>query len=50
MNIVKTDLCNKLAITTLENLMRISLYSDCGENFYDCAFDKWAAVKSRRIL
>lgn len=48
-NIIKTDLRNKLAEETLNNLVRISI--DCNDNFcYDDAFKKWAAVKERRIL
>ncbi|XP_048763590.2 zinc finger protein 862-like [Ostrea edulis] len=48
MNIIKTDLRNKLCIETLKNLMRLSLFTeplDCGT-----AFDKWASTKARRIL
>ncbi|KAJ8307526.1 hypothetical protein KUTeg_015610 [Tegillarca granosa] len=48
-NIIKTDLRNKLAEETLNNLVRISI--DCNDNFcYDDAFKKWAAVKERHIL
>jgi hypothetical protein len=43
------DIINKLCISSLENLMRISMYR-C-ENFdFETAFSKWAALKSRRIF
>lgn len=49
MNLIKTDIRNKLCISSLENLMRISMYR-C-ENFdFETAFSKWAALKSRRIF
>jgi len=51
MNLIKTDVRNKLAINTLENLMRVSLHDSDETTFqFNKAFDKWAAVKSRRIL
>jgi hypothetical protein len=51
MNLIKTDVRNKLAINTLENLLRVSLHDSDETTFqFNKAFDKWAAVKSRRIL
>jgi hypothetical protein len=51
MNLIKTDVRNKLAIDNLENLMRVSLHDSDETTFpFNKAFDKWAAVKSRRIL
>ena len=51
MNLIKTDVRKKIAINILENLMRVSLHDSDETTFqFNKAFDKWAAVKSRRIL
>ena len=51
MNIIKTDVRNKLVINTRENLMRVSLHDSDETTFqFNKTFDKWVAVKSRRIL
>lgn len=51
MNLIKTDIRNKLALSNLI-LMRISLLKSDMNNFnFEEAFNKWPAVlKSRRIL
>ncbi|KAJ8321756.1 hypothetical protein KUTeg_000227 [Tegillarca granosa] len=50
-NIIKTDLRNSLKISTLENLMRISIKgpSNSADFNFEMAFDIWSK-KARRIL
>jgi hypothetical protein len=46
MNLIKTDVRNKLAINTLENLTIVSLHDSHDTTFqFNKAFDKWAESK-----
>ena len=51
MNLIKTDIRNKLNINNLQNIMRISMHDSDEHSFkFEEAFSKWAAKKARRIL
>ncbi|XP_053372821.1 uncharacterized protein LOC128546379 [Mercenaria mercenaria] len=50
-NLIKTCLRNSLAMSALNNLMRISIDGPGLTDFdFGCAFKKWKTLKTRRIL
>ncbi|KAK3097100.1 hypothetical protein FSP39_006345 [Pinctada imbricata] len=50
-NLIKTNLRNSLKVTTLDNLMRLSMCEDSVDNFdYISAFKQWVNMKNRRIM
>ena len=50
-NLIKTCLRNAMSVTSLENLMRISIDGPPRDKFnFSLAFKKWAGQKTRRIL
>ncbi|XP_052706729.1 zinc finger protein 862-like [Crassostrea angulata] len=50
-NLIKTDLHNSLKIESLSNIMMIAIEGPTSESFpFEDAFNKWASVKTRRIL
>ena len=50
-NLIKTCLRNAMSVTSLENLMRISIDGPPRDKFnFSLAFKNWAGQKTRRIL
>lgn len=50
-NLIKTDLRNSLKIESLSNIMMIAIEGPTSESFpFEDAFNKWAGLKTRRIL
>lgn len=50
-NLINTDLRNSLKIESLSNIMMIAIEGPTSESFpFEDAFNKWASVKTRRIL
>ena len=50
MNLIKTDIRNKLNINNLQNILRISMHDSDEYSFkFEEAFSKWAAKKARHV-